>query len=124
MIFEKIRERLQEQAERYQESLEGQHCMDYRWIDEEGLQATEEAIDIINQVESEYDSGWIPCSERLPEDCVMCLVTLDNGDVCLGVYRNDDGEWLSRMSQGQIWYTSSNNIIAWMPLPEPYKKGE
>ena len=58
MIFEKIRERLQEKAERYQESIEIQHCIDARWIEEEGLQATEEAIDIINQVEAEYKAEY------------------------------------------------------------------
>lgn len=24
--------------------------------------------EIVNEVESEYGGGWIPCSERLPED--------------------------------------------------------
>lgn len=71
-------------------------------------------------------SGWIPAEERLPEDVdeeyyAMNIVTLENGSVCLGVYRNNDGEWWTRMNEGGKYYTNSNKVIAWMPLPEPYE---
>lgn len=70
---------------------------------------------------------WIPCSERLPEDSKteiydMQLVTLDNGDVCLGVYRHDDKEWFTRMSEEETIYSNNHKVIAWQPLPEPYKE--
>lgn len=74
-----------------------------------------------------YSGGWIACSERLPEKIEtdifdMQLVTLDNGDVCLGVYRHDDKEWLTRMSEGETLYTNEHKVIAWQPLPRPYKE--
>lgn len=54
---------------------------------------------------------WIPVSERLPEKEGKCLVSTDYGDVCLNSYR--DG-----------WFVLNlGNVIAWKPLPEPYKKG-
>ena len=73
--------------------------------------------------------GWIPVSERLPEEgqdryYPISLVTLDNGDVCLGVYRYDDKEWWTRMSVGEHYYTNTHKVIAWQPLPEPYKGGK
>lgn len=73
--------------------------------------------------------GWIPVLERLPEErqdryYPISLVTLDNGDVCLGVYRYDDKEWWTRMSEGETVYTTDHKVIAWQPLPEPYKESE
>lgn len=73
--------------------------------------------------------GWIPVTERLPDktqdECYpMSLVTLDNGDVCLGVYRYDDEEWWTRMSVGETVYTKDHKVTAWMPLPEPFKESE
>ena len=73
---------------------------------------------------------WIPVEEGLPSkdnNCLndMVLVTLENGDVCLGVYRDDIddyGVWLTRMSEGEIYYTKKHDVIAWQPLPAPYKK--
>ena len=74
-------------------------------------------------------SDWIPVSERLPDKTddeyyPISLVTLDNGDVCLGVYRYDDEEWWTRMSEGEYKYTNTHKVIAWQPLPEPYKESE
>lgn len=121
--FENILERLQEHAKMYQESIERQHSIDYRWIEEEGLQATEEAIDIINQVEAEYNNGWIPCSERLPDDDDICIVTVE--------YPNNETVvqygWFDK--KGVCWYVGmqefrTSNVLAWMPLPQPYKESE
>ena len=67
--------------------------------------------------------GWIPCSERLPEyDGDAYLVT----DYCEQInrkrihvsycYINKEGFW-SDVPWGY-------KVIAWMPLPEPYKGEE
>lgn len=74
-----------------------------------------------------YDGGWIPVDERLPEEGEkilydMQLVTLEDGEVCLGVYRNQENEWWTRRQQGEEWYTNKHDVVAWQPLPEPYKK--
>lgn len=50
---------------------------------------------------------WIPCGEKLPEPTQEVLVTGINGCV-----------YTSRIVHGEFEY--GGNIIAWMPLPEPY----
>ena len=72
--------------------------------------------------------GWIPCSEKLPTRYCHCLVTrrneyedgFDTG-VREDTYVEIEGiwDWQSK-HEGLI-----DEIIAWMPLPEPYReKGE
>lgn len=55
---------------------------------------------------------WIPCSERLPEHAGKYLVTTDGtfGIDVIDIARFENNEW-----------HKSSKIIAWMPLPEPYK---
>lgn len=73
------------------------------------------------------NGGWIPVEERLPENGTngiydMQLVTLKDGEVCLGVYRNEDSEWWTRKQEGRTLYTNKHEVIAYQPLPEPYKE--
>lgn len=72
---------------------------------------------------------WIPVEKSLPKHkeektYKMQLTTLENGDVTLGVYREDDKEWLTRMSQGEMYYTNNHKVVAWQPLPKPYEEEE
>lgn len=71
---------------------------------------------------------WIPVSERLPEgdsgDYPINMVALDTGEVCIGVYRHDSKEWWTRMNEGETLYSTDHVVVAWMPLPEPYRESE
>lgn len=71
---------------------------------------------------------WIPCSERLPEirfdlnsrtsDTVF--VCLENRTMHMAFYCDDD-VWRfceSGEAKEPMW----DKVVAWMPLPEPYKK--
>lgn len=64
---------------------------------------------------------WIPVSERLPEKgngyYPINMVTLDTGEVCIGVYRHDSKEWWTRMNEGETLYSTDHVVLAWMPLP-------
>lgn len=71
---------------------------------------------------------WILCSERLPEYNKMSeyydsvIVTLDNGRVSEGCYINVDKEWWVDAEDGEHYsINATEHVIAWMPLPEPYK---
>ena len=101
--------------------------------------AMDDAISIVNQLAEEYKSnlsetltssdGWISVSERLPEltegteyfkQSKCCLVTLKWWD-------GDMTESVGWYNQSGVWNEDSKNckVVAWMPLPEPFKpKGE
>ena len=71
---------------------------------------------------------WIPCSERLPEESdgdfyPAMHVTTTKGIVGWGFYRCDDEAWYLYNEEIQDWEDiESNRIIAWMPLPEPFRE--
>ena len=58
--------------------------------------------------------GWIPCSERLPKENTEVLMSLEWG-IDIGECRNGDwhSEWINHYDDG--------NVLAWMPLPKPWK---
>lgn len=68
--------------------------------------------------EEEHNDGWIPCSERLPEDSLNSVIGWDEfrERCCFVQYYN--GRWLLGNDDDVV------NIIAWRPLPEPYKESE
>ena len=96
------------------------------------------AVEIVQEVAEEYKSteyincstdtstntstnGWIPCSERLPEDDSICIVTVEypNNETVV------DYGWFDRKSV--CWFVGiqefiTSNILAWQPLPEPFKE--
>jgi len=66
-----------------------------------------------------YHGGWIPCSERLPDKDGFYMVTIDGelvGDTkpFAGLAEFEKGEWVDNEDDYQC-------VLAWMPLPEPYK---
>lgn len=72
---------------------------------------TRKAEEIIRK---HMNDGWIPVEERLPENAEDVIATLANGEgITLAWYDNDD--WLSSIDADHI------DVIAWMPLPEPYR---
>ena len=95
----------------------------------------DEAIKIVDKVAAEEagnNDGWIPVSERVPEKTndeyyPMSLVTLEDGDVTLGVYRYDDKAWWTRHSEAETGYSEKHKVIAWQPLPQqnmPHERKE
>ena len=66
----------------------------------------------------EAEQRWIPCSERLPDVDVEVIATTDWSEVLIA--------WLKK---GGAWETeeyilANDEILAWMPLPKPYKGGD
>ena len=91
----------------------------------------------VQEVAEEYNDGWIPCSERLPEESGYYLVTYHDWS---------DGNFLPKYDDTYVrrlhyqisdhfvgWKYPKNvddraendchkEVIAWQPLPEPFKE--
>ena len=77
---------------------------------------------------SESPSGWIPCSERLPEEDnveVLCTVKQQSKTnrsetiiVEQGCYFY--GTWLLSYDNQRV--NCSREVLAWQPLPSPYQE--
>ena len=63
---------------------------------------------------------WIPCSEKYPEPDDRVLVITDSYDYyvwdCMSG-REDNYFWENESG----YYHNKDEVIAWMPLPSPYK---
>ena len=75
----------------------------------------------VEEIEKEYNDGWIPCSERLPEEDGKYIVTI----------KNLTGHWIMKKDVFVCNYWDNdfhfkdwedNEVIAWQPLPQPYKE--
>ena len=66
------------------------------------------------------DMNWIPCTEKLPcEKYGKVLISMPNGEVRTGQYSEyGNGQWF----KGDMCGVGGDDPIAWMPLPEPYKR--
>ena len=87
------------------------------------LMAYNKSIEIVKQEAEKYNNGWIPCSEKLPDDFMSFeYLTIRKGHTLATItyYCVANHKWyLSRNSSKEI------DVIAWQPLPEPYQsKGE
>lgn len=64
------------------------------------------------------NDGWIPCSERLPEDSLNSVIGWDDFRERCCFVQYYKGRWILGNDDDVV------NIIAWRPLPEPYKESE
>ena len=111
-------------------------------IDKEIPVYTGKAKQIVQDAAEEYNGGWIPCSERLPEehetmfaklkgtdkwdsampekisDDVNVTVEFEDGTRKTMTLHTNDGKWNTNYRIVKF------NVIAWQPLPEPYKGKE
>ena len=73
------------------------------------------ATAIIRSVPSaDRPQGWIPCSERMPEEYQNVLISLEWDSVGIGWVC--DGTWMCE------WMSDcEDSILAWMPLPDPWE---
>lgn len=75
------------------------------------------------------NNGWIPVSERLPEDGILVLIKTiveNNLEPTVGSWSETLGTWEignDAISWDYLEDSPVNEVMAWMPLPEPLKEG-
>lgn len=82
-----------------------------------------DAYNLILQLPSaQPEQRWVPCSEGLPDEHDVVNVTTIYGDVMSGFL---SGVWwylyYSNGEDGEDMVYQKREVIAWQPLPEPYK---
>ena len=73
---------------------------------------------IVQEVAEEYNGGWIPVSERLPEENYAVLVWCPERKNIYCAYLEEGQWWIF----GAYFEKVKLEVIAWMPLPEPFKE--
>lgn len=92
-------------------------------------------VETIYELERELEKyKWIPCSERLPEkdDRYLTTYPLIRDMKWVHILWYGEPSMPSREVQGKVWYVSDeeygdvpyDDVIAWMPLPKPYKEDD
>ena len=111
-LFDKIRFRLQDHCESG-DCRKFCHECDFKT-----------ALRIVDEVEAEYGDGWVSCSKRLPEENGRYITT--------NMYEGEKEEVFDMWYEDGKWSVDAGAdetiriVLAWKPLPEPYKpeKGE
>lgn len=71
------------------------------------------------------DVGWIPVEERLPENNKLVLVwarSTARGANEWALGSCDNGFWALGSWGGSLIFPSRREVVAWHPLPEPYRR--
>jgi alkyl sulfatase BDS1-like metallo-beta-lactamase superfamily hydrolase len=82
----------------------------YTWIFDQCIKALEQGSII----------DWVPVNDRLPEEYVDVICCTNAKEVFAASYlgKLDDGSECFDDDNGMMY---EGDVIAWMPLPEPYK---
>ena len=130
--FEKIFERLEDTKDIEHDDSVAEVVSTRIWN-----KAIHRAKQIVKEVSEEYNGGWIACSERLPEESGYYLVTYHDWSDGNFLPKYDD-TYVRRLhyqiSEHFVGWNYPKNVddraendchkevIAWQPLPEPFKE--
>ena len=117
--FEKILKKIEEKRNKYQRFADGSNFDG--WNEEDikysaKAEMCEELKEIVHEVAEEYHGGWIPCSERLPKYGEVVMCSCSNGGITISCITHKG------VKQSKVVRFGSHNVIAWQPLPEPFKE--
>lgn len=81
-----------------------------------------DVIKVIKSIEKEYNNGWIPCSERLPEEHKLYDITFKNSAGIhsdSAIYNPYLKRWLWDADETEL---VENEVLAWAEKREPYRR--
>lgn len=80
------------------------------------MELTREDLDTIVDMQPDATPAWIPVSEQLPNNDNLVLVSCQA--------KNGNRSVNRAYFDGQFWHGSGSmsGVVAWMPLPEPYRE--
>ena len=73
---------------------------------------------------AEPERKWIPVTEALPKDMDRLLATIVRSDGSKRVRSGHYYKGYFMMDNGDTWNATDKEVLAWMPLPEPYRGEE
>lgn len=89
-----------------------------------------DALKVVRKVLREYNNGWIPCSECLPDEGRFYFVTIEMWNKAYGTEYClfENGKWYlvadGASDENTTWKEETESVIAWQPLPQPYEPKE
>ena len=79
-------------------------------------------VGMLNGLSSaEPEQKWIPVTEALPEDMDRLLVTIVRSDGSKRVRSGHYYKGYFMLDNGDTWNETDKEVLAWMPLVEPYR---
>lgn len=118
--FEKIKEKLLKLIDiSYYKAVDGTPYAGTRNL------AYHKVLEVVEQIEKEYNNGWIPCSERLPseEECQENdnrFIVTDGNRSYQRYFDYKEQEFVEPMYQNTFNTYYDKCVTAWQPLPVPY----
>jgi hypothetical protein len=95
---------------------------------EEYNEAIRDVVNFIERYKEKNNNGWIPCSERLPRDYEEVLADVRGigfdslKDAEMVGYFKEKGKWFYSHGMQYLVDGGKTRVIAWQPLPEPFKE--
>ena len=80
-------------------------------------------FDLYCKMDKEH--SWMPLKNKYPEEHKIVLLCTDDGDIYIGEYESySDYAYLGIEPEfyDPFEHREINDVIAWMPLPDPYKE--
>ena len=118
-VFEKIIEKLEGKAKFHMEFSKAKNIIRENRVEHlKQFSCYQDAIEIVKQAEAECKGGWIPCSERVPNNYQIHEVTAKYNETVYTEFAYYDGvkdEWWKHDDDELV------NVIAWKENSEPYK---
>ncbi len=92
-------------------------CIEFIQCENKDLSINTKLIAIKEILEKQLNDKWILVNEKLPERSIPVLVSDKQENVCIRAITCE-------IKGKKYWSQDKYDVLAWQPLPEPYKEVE